>query len=216
MNLNEWRTIFITIGLLLIIIFIMPSLSSIFWEEENNNIAMAILNNDMLIDDYYPDNNLTIKIGDVLDWYIYIENNVDEIQYFAVKVKIVDGNVPPPNFMTCSYCQEPEIYEIRCLALNDQKIFKPFNFSILQANFGENFTIIEKIVINGVYFETDRELKPGVSIFLNTKRISPSTIKSKGHQRPRSVSLGEVQWCLDLSGRNKSCYGVGVKFPFPY
>ena len=69
---------------------------------------------------------------------------------------------------------------------------------------------------NGVYFETDRELKPGVSIFLNTKRISPSTIKSKGHQRPRSVSLGEVQWCLDLSGRNKSCYGVGVKFPFPY
>ena len=32
---------------------------------------------------------------------------------------------------------------------------------------------------NGVYFETDRELKPGVSIFLNTKRISPSTIKSK-------------------------------------
>ena len=155
MNLNEWRTIFITIGLLFIIIFIMPSLSSYFWQEENNNIAMAILNNDMLIDDYYPDNNLTIETGDVLDWYIYIENNVDEIQYFAVKVKIVDGNVPPPNFTTCSYCQEPEIYEIRCLALNDQKIFKPFNFSILQANFGENFTIIEKILINGVYFETN-------------------------------------------------------------
>jgi hypothetical protein len=69
---------------------------------------------------------------------------------------------------------------------------------------------------SGVYFETDRELKPGASIFLNTKRISPSMIKSKDRQRPRSVSLGEVQWCLDLSAGDKSCYGVGVRFPFPY
>jgi hypothetical protein len=69
---------------------------------------------------------------------------------------------------------------------------------------------------NGVYFETDRELKQGVSIFLNTKSIRPSMSNSKHHQRPRSVSLGEVQWCLDLSERDKSCYGVGVRFPFPY
>ena len=69
---------------------------------------------------------------------------------------------------------------------------------------------------NGLYFETGRELKPGVSIFLDMKRISLSMVKSKDHQRPRSVSLGEVQYCIDLSGRHQSCYGVGVRFPFPY
>ncbi|MBW2410858.1 MAG: PilZ domain-containing protein, partial [Deltaproteobacteria bacterium] len=69
---------------------------------------------------------------------------------------------------------------------------------------------------NGVYFQTDRELKPGVSIFLNMKKISSGMIEANDHQRPRSVSLGEVQWCIDLSGRNRSCFGVGVRFPFPY
>jgi hypothetical protein len=69
---------------------------------------------------------------------------------------------------------------------------------------------------NGVYFETDRELKPGVSIFLNMKRISSGMIEATDHQCPRSVSLGEVQWCIDLSGRDQSCYGIGVRFPFPY
>ncbi len=69
---------------------------------------------------------------------------------------------------------------------------------------------------NGVYLETDRDLKPGVSIFINTKKFSQGTIKSKAHQRPRSVSLGEVQWCIDLSEGDKLCYGVGVRFPFTY
>ena len=69
---------------------------------------------------------------------------------------------------------------------------------------------------NGVQFETDRELKPGVSIFLNMKRISSGMIETQDHQRPRSVSLGEVQWCIDLSEKDRSCYGVGVRFPFLY
>jgi hypothetical protein len=96
---------------------------------------------------------------------------------------------------------------IKCEAVIEWSYFnQDVYFDARLINFGRN----------GVYFETDRELKPGVSILLRTKRISPSMTKSKDHQHPRSVSLGEVQWCLDLSGRDKSCYGVGVRFPFPY
>ncbi len=69
---------------------------------------------------------------------------------------------------------------------------------------------------NGVCFETERELKPGVSIFLNMKNISSDMIEAGDHQRPRSISLGEVQWCIDLSEKDQSCYGVGVRFPFSY
>ena len=69
---------------------------------------------------------------------------------------------------------------------------------------------------DGVYFEADRELKPGVSIFLDMKTISSTMVRSKDHQRPRSVSLGEVQWCIDLSERHQARYGVGVRFPSYY
>jgi hypothetical protein len=69
---------------------------------------------------------------------------------------------------------------------------------------------------DGVYFETGRELKPGVSIFLDMKRVSSSMIEPKDHQRPKSVSLGEVRWCSDLSRKDQNIYGVGVRFPFAY
>ena len=68
---------------------------------------------------------------------------------------------------------------------------------------------------SGVYFETGHDLKPGATIFLKMKMVSSSKINSLDHGRPRSVSLGEVKWHIDLSGRDQSYYGVGVRYPFP-
>ena len=67
----------------------------------------------------------------------------------------------------------------------------------------------------GIYFETDHDLKPGVTIFLKTNMFSSSNINSLDPERPRSVSLGEVKWRIDLSGSDQSYYGVGVRYPFP-
>lgn len=68
---------------------------------------------------------------------------------------------------------------------------------------------------SGIYFETGHDLKPEATIFLKMKMVSSSKINSLDHERPRSVSLGEVKWRIDLSGRDQSYYGVGVRYPFP-
>ena len=67
---------------------------------------------------------------------------------------------------------------------------------------------------SGVYFETGHELKPGSTIILKMKMGSSNRFYSLGHERPRSVSLGEVKWATDLSESGKSNYGVGVRYPF--
>jgi len=67
----------------------------------------------------------------------------------------------------------------------------------------------------GVYFKTGHDLKPGATIFLKMNMVSSSKINSLDPERPRSVSLGEVKWRIDLSGSDHSCYGVGVRYPFP-
>jgi len=67
----------------------------------------------------------------------------------------------------------------------------------------------------GVYFKTDHDLKPGATIFLKMNMVSSSKINSLDPEHPRSVSLGEVKWRMDLSGSDQSCYGVGVRYPFP-
>ncbi len=66
----------------------------------------------------------------------------------------------------------------------------------------------------GVYFETGHDLKPGATIFLKMKMASSSKINSLDHEYPRSVSLGEVKWRIDLSGSDRSYYAVGVRYPF--
>ncbi len=64
---------------------------------------------------------------------------------------------------------------------------------------------------SGVYFETGHDLKLGATIFMKMKMVSLSKINSRYHEHPRSVSLGEVKWRIDLSGSDQSCYGVGVR-----
>ena len=68
---------------------------------------------------------------------------------------------------------------------------------------------------SGVYFETAHDLKPGSTIFLKIKMVPSSKINPLVPERPRSVSLGEVKWRIELSGRDQDHYGVGVGFPYP-
>ena len=82
---------------------------------------------------------------------------------------------------------------------------RTLNFDAKLLNFSEG----------GIYFETDHDLKPGATIFLKTNMVSSSNINSLNPECPRSVSLGEVKWRIDLSGSDPSSYGVGVMYPFP-
>ena len=82
---------------------------------------------------------------------------------------------------------------------------RTINFAAKLLNFSEG----------GIYFETDHDLKPGTTIFLKMKMASSNKINSLNHKHPRSVSLGEVKWRIDLSGSDRSYYGIGVRYPFP-
>ena len=94
----------------------------------------------------------------------------------------------------------------KCEATIEWSYFnKEIQFDAKLLNFSES----------GVYFETGHDLKPGATIFLKMKTVSSCEINSFDHGRPRSVSLGEVKWHIDLSASDQSCYGVGVRYPFP-
>ena len=68
--------------------------------------------------------------------------------------------------------------------------------------------------LGGVYLETDYDLKPGCSILLKLLRINSSGLQGSGNDHPRSVSLGEVKWRIDLSKGDRVYFGLGVRYPF--
>jgi hypothetical protein len=88
---------------------------------------------------------------------------------------------------------------IECSYFNKEKCFdaKLLNFSS-----------------SGVYIETDHDLKPGSTILLKMIKFASSRFSSLDHERPRTVTLGEVIWRSDLSKSEKVDYGIGVKYPF--
>ena len=67
----------------------------------------------------------------------------------------------------------------------------------------------------GVYLETDHELKPGCTILMKLLRLSRNSFPSPVHEYPRSVTLGEVKWRIDLSKSDRANYGAGLRYPFP-
>ncbi len=94
----------------------------------------------------------------------------------------------------------------KCEAIIEWSYFnREINFDAKLLNFSES----------GVYLETTHDLKPGTMIFMKMKMVTSSKINCLNHEHPRSVSLGEVKWRIDLSGSDQSSYGVGVRYPFP-
>ena len=91
--------------------------------------------------------------------------------------------------------------------------------AIIKWSYFNKETFFDAKVLNfsrsGIYFQTTHEIKPGATIFIKLEILLSKNVNSLNHECLRTVSLGEVRWCIDLSGSDKSYYGVGLRYPFP-
>jgi len=90
--------------------------------------------------------------------------------------------------------------------------------AIIEWSYFNQETSFEAKLLNfsesGVYFKTGHDLKPGATIFLKMEMVSSSNFNFLDHEHPRSVSLSEVKWRIDLSGSDQPDYGIGVRYPW--
>ena len=64
----------------------------------------------------------------------------------------------------------------------------------------------------GLYFESDFAFQPRTSLYI---RIEKKVLDPPGpeiHNGFRSVALGEVKWCTEISKGEPGKYGVGVRY----
>ncbi len=64
---------------------------------------------------------------------------------------------------------------------------------------------------NGIYFETPHAIRQGTTIFIRTETLFSKNMRLNELECLRTVSLGEVKWCHELSKDDLSYYGVGVR-----
>ena len=81
--------------------------------------------------------------------------------------------------------------------------------------FNENQCFGAKIVNisrNGVYFETPDRIKSNTTIFVRLEALLSENMRLPEKECLRTVSIGEVKWCHELSKENCSYYGAGVRY----
>lgn len=155
MNLKKWGLLFITICL-----FFLISINIVFYFKINPSnkksiISLAVLGQNLEAQKYFPNDNDTLNLGVNLRWFIYLQNDMDEIQYFLIKVKIINSDIPSPNISYCYPCPAPSIYEIRRILLNNETLIEPFVWSINNAIKNNETITILKININGHLIDTE-------------------------------------------------------------
>ena len=66
---------------------------------------------------------------------------------------------------------------------------------------------------DGNYFETDRALGLGSTVFIRVLNCIDHNDRSKDPEGIRWHTLGEVKWCRELTSGKQGHYGIGVKYP---
>ena len=155
MNLSEWRNIFIIVGIIGISLVAVPVISSYFSKTPESFISMTVLGKEMLADDYYPNDELNIKIRDVIPWHVYIHNQMGRAQYVAVKFKILNSTLASLNTSLCVPSPAPVIYEFRDILLSNETKIEPFTWEIIEAYNDSHTIAISKIKINERQIDVD-------------------------------------------------------------
>jgi PilZ domain len=64
----------------------------------------------------------------------------------------------------------------------------------------------------GIYFESNFAFQPRTSIYIRIEKKMTDLSECKFHNGFRSVALGEVKWCREISEGESGKYGIGIKY----
>ena len=65
---------------------------------------------------------------------------------------------------------------------------------------------------DGMYFESDSLFEEGSNIFFKINNCLFTPSGSDLSEGLRTASLAQVKWCRDMSGKDASHFGIGVKY----
>lgn len=152
MRLEDYKAIFIAVGLIGILIIASPALSltlSLPLGEPFSEIY--VLGPEQQFSNY-PYNiteghNYSITVG--------VGNHEGSSTYYLMAVKFTNQTELPTNFTAGVPSSLPSLYEHQFLIQDGQTVLKQLTFSISEASFSENQSSIEKLTINGYAFNAN-------------------------------------------------------------
>jgi hypothetical protein len=113
-------------------------------------LGLTVLGNNMMAENYYPDGNSTVLVGETAKWYINIQNYLGDPEYLSLRLKLLNSTqfLPIDNFSRSTPSPVPDIFELKRMVPNNSTWIIPINWTVTDAD--ENHTTIKSLNINGI------------------------------------------------------------------
>lgn len=147
--------IFVSTCLILIILACSPFAMAYLPERSEHFIALGVLGEEGLAEKYYPRDDPNIKIGEEVQWNVYLYNHMGETQYVAVRVKLLNSTMSAPNSTLSTPSPAPVIFEIKRFLLDNETFFYHFSWSIKKIDSVDNVSRITSFSANNEVIKTD-------------------------------------------------------------
>jgi len=149
MSLDDWYLVFVSVCLVLVLVACAPVAVALLPSREESFFALAVLGEEGMAELYYPGDDPQIEVGEEVHWTIYVNNQMGEVQYVAVRVKLLNSIELAPNSTSFSPSPSPVIYEVRRVLLDNETLLYPFSWSIENVEPVDDFLEITQLSMNG-------------------------------------------------------------------
>jgi hypothetical protein len=127
------------------------TLASLSQRPSDHFFALFTLDKDGKTLNYYPNNDTDLRRGEGLNWSVGIYNHMGSIQYIALRFKLLNETLKPPNVTTNTPSSQSAFIEIRHVLLNNETWITPVDWSIANASSTHGDVRITGVVFNSLY-----------------------------------------------------------------
>ncbi len=152
-SLNDWKAVFVGVGLIGVLCFSLFSVV-LFAHEPVGEVfsELYVLGPGHMADDY----PFSVSQGGVYMVYLGVGNRMGGSAYYEVDVKFRNSTEPLPNATSGEASPLPVVYRYRVF-LGDGGVWEaPLNFSLLDVGFAGDVSSVGKLDVNGVVVGVDK------------------------------------------------------------
>ena len=161
MSLDDWHLVFVSVCLVLVLAASAPVAMAYLPKRVEPFMALAVLGEEGMAEHYYPEDDPNIEVGEGVNWTLYLYNHMGEVQYVAVRVKLLDSKMLAPNSTSCSPSPAPVVYEVRRVLLDNETWLYPFSWSVEEIEVIGDLLQIGLLSVNGDLVRTSTFAEDG-------------------------------------------------------
>jgi uncharacterized membrane protein len=153
MTLNEYRTLFIAVSMVLILIAASPTLGFVLPFPSGEKFSELWVLGSGHMAEGYPFN---VTASETYKVFLGIGNYMASSCYYVVYVKFRNQTESMPNSTAGTPSSLPALYEYRVFIQDGETWEAPLTFSFGQVSFFENRSLVESLAVNDVTFGVDK------------------------------------------------------------